>query len=147
MLSPCFFLGINIQGHLAIIISHRFIPNDVQVLSPHLLSQSIYLNRSEIDLFGGNLLSISFGYVQSMVGCTFSSLISISVSSCFPYFETFAFVDHHQVYLFQVCFAETPQTCFVALIKLFFRYFQSSSKVLPVSFPWINALKTLEISI
>ena len=72
---------------------YRFIPNDVLVLSSHLLSQSRYLNRSGIDLFERNLLSITFGYVHSQVGCTFSSLISISVS-CFPYFETFAFVGH-----------------------------------------------------
>ena len=94
MLSLCFFFGINIQGHLVIIIFHRFIPNDVLVLSPHLLSQSIYLNRSGIDLFERNLFSISFGYVYSKVGCTFSRLISISVSSCFPYFEKFSFVGH-----------------------------------------------------
>ena len=88
------FFGINIQEHLAIIIFHRFSPNDVLVLSPHLLSQSIYLNRSGIDFFERNLLSISFGYVYSEVGCTFSRLISIFVSSCFPYFETFVFVGH-----------------------------------------------------
>ena len=99
MLSPCFFFGINIQGHLAIIISHRFIPNDVPVLSPHLLSQSIYLNRSGIDFFERNLLSISFGYVYSKVGCTFSRLISMSVFSCFPYFETFAFVGQSLLHL------------------------------------------------
>ena len=40
--------------------------------------------------FKRNLFSISFGYVHSEVRCTFSRLISISVSSCFPYFETFA---------------------------------------------------------
>ena len=86
--------GMNIQGHLAIFISHWFIPNDVLVLSLHLLSQSIYLNRSEIDFFERNLLSISFGYVYSKVGCTFSRLINMSVSSNFSYFETFAFVGH-----------------------------------------------------
>ena len=91
--------GINIQGHLAIIISHRFIPNDVLVLSPHLLSQSIYFNRFGIDLFERNLLSITFGYVHRKVGCTFSSLINISVFSCFPYFETFAFVGHSLLHL------------------------------------------------
>ena len=95
MFFPCFFFGINIQGHLAIIISHRFIPNDVLVLSLHLLSQSIYLNRSGIDFFERNLLSISFGYVYSKVGCTFS----ISVSSCFPLFEIFAFVGHSLLHL------------------------------------------------
>ena len=99
MLFLCFFFGINIQRHLAFIISHRFIPNDVLVLSPHLLSQSIYLNRSRIDFFERNLLSISFDYVHSKVGCTFSSLISISVFSCFPYFEKFAFVKHSLVHL------------------------------------------------
>ena len=91
--------GINIQGHLAIIISHRFIPNDVMVLSPHLLSQPIYINRSGIDLFERNLFSISFGYVHSKAGCTFSSLISISVFSCFTYFEKFSFVGHSLLHL------------------------------------------------
>ena len=63
MLSPYFFYGINIQGNLAIIISYRFIPNDVLVLLPHLLSQSIYLNRSGIDLFERNLFSVTFDII------------------------------------------------------------------------------------
>ena len=99
MLYLCFFFESTSRDIWPLLFFHWFISNDVLVLSPHLLSQSIYLNRSGIDFFERNLFSISFGYVYSKVGCTFSSLISISVSSCFPYFETFAFVGHSLLHL------------------------------------------------
>ena len=100
--------------------------------SPHLLSQSIYL--SDLGLIFLNAI-FSASVLAMCTARLDARLASLSLPA-FHYLKHLRLWDtacctlsfHHQVCLFQVCFVVTPQTCFVALIKLFFRYFQRSDK-------------------
>ena len=68
-------------------------------LSRRICLVSRYISTDLGLIFLNAIFSASVLAVYSKVGCTFSRLISMSVSSCFPYFETFAFVGHSLLHL------------------------------------------------